>query len=175
MPRGRCGDSISGEPTSMKHCGPNIEIQAARRKARLDHAWRGSLSRGLRQCPSRPSRSNVSRNHATRVIVVDPDQPDPTALDTAAEILRRGGLVAFATETVYGLGAIATDPAAVSRIFAAKERPAINPVIVHVAGVAQARDCVAEWPATAQTSGRAILARSPHARPQPVRESSPIR
>ena len=65
--------------------------------------------------------------------------------------MRRGGLVAFATETVYGLGAIATLPEAVSRIFAAKERPAINPVIVHVAGVAQAGHCVAEWPATAQT------------------------
>ena len=46
---------------------------------------------------------------ATRVIVVDPDQPDPAALDTAAQILKQGGLVAFATETVYGLGAIATD------------------------------------------------------------------
>ncbi len=99
---------------------------------------------------SEPSELNVSCNHATRVIVVDPDKPDPIALDTAAEILRQGGLVAFATETVYGLGAIATDPQAVSRIFAAKERPAINPVIVHVAGVAQACDCVALWPATAQ-------------------------
>jgi len=54
-------------------------------------------------------------------------------------------LVAFATETVYGLGAIATQPAAIARIFAAKGRPAINPVIVHVAGIAQARDCVAQW------------------------------
>jgi L-threonylcarbamoyladenylate synthase len=92
----------------------------------------------------------VSCNHATRVIVVDPDHPDPTALDTAAEILARGWLVAFATETVYGLGANATDPEAVARIFAAKERPAINPLIVHVAGIAQACECVARWPATAQ-------------------------
>ena len=98
----------------------------------------------------RRSGLNVSKNHATRVIVVDPDQPDPTALDTAAKILRQGGLVAFATETVYGLGANAIDPQAVSRIFAAKGRPAINPVIVHVAGVAQAGDCVNQWPAKAQ-------------------------
>jgi L-threonylcarbamoyladenylate synthase len=51
----------------------------------------------------------------------------------AAGILRRGGLVAFPTETVYGLGADATDAAAVRRIFAAKGRPADNPLIVHVA------------------------------------------
>ena len=55
-------------------------------------------------------------------------------------ILRSGGLVAFATETVYGLGADATNPEAVARIFAAKGRPAINPLIVHVAGIGQARD-----------------------------------
>jgi L-threonylcarbamoyladenylate synthase len=96
----------------------------------------------------------VSKKHATRLIVVDPSQPDPTALDLAAEILTQGGLVAFATETVYGLGAIATLPTAVARIFAAKERPAINPVIVHVANIAQAKQCVSEWPATAETLAR---------------------
>jgi len=52
----------------------------------------------------------------------------------AAEILRAGGLVAFPTETVYGLGANALDPAAVASIFAAKQRPAWDPVIVHIAG-----------------------------------------
>jgi L-threonylcarbamoyladenylate synthase len=52
----------------------------------------------------------------------------------AAEILRRGGLVAFPTETVYGLGANALDTAAVGRIFEAKQRPAWDPVIVHIAG-----------------------------------------
>ena len=56
------------------------------------------------------------------------------ALDRAAAILRGGGLVALPTETVYGLGANALDPAAVARIFAAKERPAWDPVIVHIAG-----------------------------------------
>ncbi|MGA9876597.1 MAG: Sua5/YciO/YrdC/YwlC family protein, partial [Solirubrobacteraceae bacterium] len=50
----------------------------------------------------------------------------------AAEILRGGGTVAFPTETVYGLGANALDPTAVAKIFAAKERPGWDPVIVHV-------------------------------------------
>ena len=93
----------------------------------------------------------MSKHHATRLVVVDPEQPDPTVLNMATAILKQGGLVAFATETVYGLGAIATDPSAVSRIFAAKARPAINPVIVHVATIEQAKQCVSEWPATAQT------------------------
>ncbi len=57
-----------------------------------------------------------------------------SALARAAQIIRAGGLVAFPTETVYGLGANALDPAAVARIFAAKQRPSWDPVIVHVAG-----------------------------------------
>jgi L-threonylcarbamoyladenylate synthase len=92
----------------------------------------------------------VSRNTATRVIVVDPADPDPAALDLAAQLLNDGGLVAFATETVYGLGALATQPAAVARIFAVKERPAINPLIVHVAGIPEARACAKNWPDDAQ-------------------------
>jgi L-threonylcarbamoyladenylate synthase len=81
----------------------------------------------------------------TRVIKVDADQPEPRALDEAAAVIARGGLVAFATETVYGLGALATDAAAVSRIFAAKGRPSFNPLIVHVVGVDQARKVTATW------------------------------
>jgi L-threonylcarbamoyladenylate synthase len=57
----------------------------------------------------------------------------------AADALRAGGLVAFPTETVYGLGANALLPEAVAKIFAAKERPRFNPLIVHVAGFAQAK------------------------------------
>ncbi len=87
----------------------------------------------------------------TRVVAVDPDHPDPATLDEAAAILRSGGLVAFGTETVYGLGADATNPAAVARIFAAKGRPPTNPLIVHVADVAQAQSCVAAWPDAAAT------------------------
>ena len=61
--------------------------------------------------------------------------PSPESIDRAATILREGGIVAFPTETVYGLGANALDGIAVAKIFAAKNRPAINPVIVHVAAI----------------------------------------
>ncbi|MCU0928427.1 MAG: Sua5/YciO/YrdC/YwlC family protein, partial [Burkholderiaceae bacterium] len=61
------------------------------------------------------------------------DARDPAALDDAARRLAAGELVAFPTETVYGLGARADDDAAVAKIFAAKGRPADHPLIVHVA------------------------------------------
>jgi L-threonylcarbamoyladenylate synthase len=64
-------------------------------------------------------------------------------------ILRRGGLVAFPTETVYGLGANALDAAAVKRIFVAKGRPATNPLIVHVADAAQVSQVASDWPEAA--------------------------
>lgn len=71
------------------------------------------------------------------------------AVAEAAGILCAGGLVAFPTETVYGLGADATDDRAVARVFAAKRRPAFNPLIVHVAGLDAARALV-EWTGRAQ-------------------------
>jgi L-threonylcarbamoyladenylate synthase len=71
---------------------------------------------------------------------------DPAAVAEAAAVLRAGGLVAFPTETVYGLGANARDAAAVRKIFAAKGRPATNPVIVHVADPGQAAELAAAWP-----------------------------
>jgi len=73
----------------------------------------------------------------TRLVKVDPLHPDADAIAEAAAVIRRGGLVAFPTETVYGLGANALDPAAVRRIFAAKGRPGDNPLIVHLAGAGQ--------------------------------------
>lgn len=86
----------------------------------------------------------------TRVVAVDRDAPEPEALEQAAEVLRGGGLVAFATETVYGLGADATDAHAVARIFEAKGRPSDNPLIVHVADAGMARRYAGRWPAAAQ-------------------------
>jgi L-threonylcarbamoyladenylate synthase len=81
---------------------------------------------------------------------LDPVSPDPRILATAAALLREGRLVAFPTETVYGLGANALDGNAVERIYRAKGRPSYNPLIVHVADAAQARDVVAEWPPVAE-------------------------
>jgi L-threonylcarbamoyladenylate synthase len=69
----------------------------------------------------------------TQVLRVHPDEPDPGAIARAARVLREGGTVAFPTETVYGLGANALDAHAVRRIFAAKGRPAEDPLIVHLA------------------------------------------
>ncbi|HEX5735743.1 MAG TPA: L-threonylcarbamoyladenylate synthase [Blastocatellia bacterium] len=68
----------------------------------------------------------------TQVIQIDPARIDSRAIEQAARIIRGGGLVAFPTETVYGLGADATSERAVQRIFEAKRRPADNPLIAHV-------------------------------------------
>jgi L-threonylcarbamoyladenylate synthase len=68
----------------------------------------------------------------TQIIQLTPDLPQQEAIDLAASIIRAGGLVAFPTETVYGLGADAMNESAVQKLFEAKRRPADNPLIVHV-------------------------------------------
>lgn len=75
-------------------------------------------------------------------------------IQKAAEILRAGGLVVFPTETVYGLGANALDPAAVRKIYELKGRPPASPLIVHVSSVEQAREFAAEWPEAADKLAR---------------------
>jgi len=84
------------------------------------------------------------------VLRVDPTRPDREAIARAAELLRAGGLVAFPTETVYGLGAHALDRAAILRVFAAKERPATDPLIVHVVTLDDAMPLVEEMPRVAR-------------------------
>ena len=76
--------------------------------------------------------------------------PGDPVITEAAALLRAGRLVAFPTETVYGLGADGLNPEAVARIYAAKGRPATNPVILHVADPDSARALVDRWPAEAQ-------------------------
>ncbi|MCL6581298.1 MAG: threonylcarbamoyl-AMP synthase [Firmicutes bacterium] len=78
----------------------------------------------------------------TLVVRVNPARPDPSDLRGPAECLRRGGLVVFPTETVYGLGADATNGRAVRAVFAAKGRPPDNPLIVHVASPGDVRPLV---------------------------------
>lgn len=86
----------------------------------------------------------------TEVIQVDPDNPDPRAIARAAQCLRAGGLVAFPTETVYGLGAHALDRSAIQRLFAAKERPANDPLIIHLASIDEAIPLVTDIPDAAR-------------------------
>lgn len=74
----------------------------------------------------------------------------PDELSRAAEILRSGGTVAFPTETVYGLGAHALDAAAAAKIFAAKERPSFDPLIVHIYDVAQLEQLTRDLPKKAK-------------------------
>ncbi len=78
------------------------------------------------------------------------DGKQPDAITQAAERLAAGDLVAFPTETVYGLGARADDDAAVAKIFAAKDRPSEHPLIVHVVDAAHAQAFAREWPPLAQ-------------------------
>jgi L-threonylcarbamoyladenylate synthase len=72
-----------------------------------------------------------------------------TDIESAVRVLRAGGLVAFATETVYGLGADATNAKAIAKIFAAKGRPSTNPLIVHIADASVARRYATTWPEAA--------------------------
>jgi len=73
--------------------------------------------------------------------------PDADNISAAARRLREGGLVAFPTETVYGLGADATNDEAVAAVFQAKDRPRFNPLIVHVGDLGEARAAVSFNPA----------------------------
>lgn len=77
-------------------------------------------------------------------------------LQLAADLLKSGGLVAFPTETVYGLGADATNPSSVARIFEAKRRPEFDPLIVHVADISQLRTLVIKVPDEARRLADAL-------------------
>lgn len=82
----------------------------------------------------------------TRIEKIDPLQLNMEIMDAAGKILREGGLVAFPTETVYGLGANALDEEAAKKTYAAKGRPSDNPLIVHIAGIDDLYPIVKEVP-----------------------------
>ena len=81
-----------------------------------------------------------------------------TQLDAAARLLRAGEVVAFPTETVYGLGADAANPEAVRKIFEIKGRPADHPLIVHIASASSLDQWAGEIPEAARLSGGTLLA-----------------
>ena len=86
----------------------------------------------------------------TLLLKVDSENPDPATIEIAADIIRKGGLVAFPTETVYGLGADALNGEAVLELFAAKKRPLDNPPIVHVSDPKEVDKLVLEVPPKAK-------------------------
>lgn len=85
----------------------------------------------------------------TQIIKIDENNPDSLALKKAGDIIKRGGLVAFPTETVYGLGGDALNPDSSRKIYAAKGRPSDNPLIVHIADFEDIYKIVKEVPASA--------------------------
>lgn len=87
----------------------------------------------------------------TEIITIDPQAIDQVQINRAGDILKRGGLVAFPTETVYGLGGDATNPGASKAIYAAKGRPSDNPLIVHITNMKDLERIVAEVPQAAYT------------------------
>lgn len=92
----------------------------------------------------------------TKIIRTDPEHLDPEAVREAGEILKKGGLVAFPTETVYGLGGNALDEQASGKIYAAKGRPSDNPLIVHIAEIAALFQITEEVPPKAMAMAEAF-------------------
>ena len=86
----------------------------------------------------------------TIVELYNDDNRRPEVMERAGEILKRGGLVAFPTETVYGLGGDALNPEASARIYAAKGRPSDNPLIVHIADMEALKVLASEVPEKAR-------------------------
>jgi L-threonylcarbamoyladenylate synthase len=86
----------------------------------------------------------------TKILKINPNKIDKEKIKEVSKVLRRGGLVAFPTETVYGLGADALNEKAVKKIFSAKGRPQDNPLIVHVSDMEEVKSLVKEIPKNAE-------------------------
>jgi len=91
----------------------------------------------------------------TKIIKLSAEHPDISQIQNAVEVLRAGGLVAFPTETVYGLGADALNTKAVQKVFEAKGRPSDNPLIVHIASI----DNAAQFADTIPEKGKQLALR----------------
>ncbi|MEL7474234.1 MAG: L-threonylcarbamoyladenylate synthase [Planctomycetota bacterium] len=117
---------------------------------RVRGAQRGRGARAARADAPVRSGQLIGSNDRSR------KQAGPEQIAEAVTRLRRARLVAFPTETVYGLGADATDADAIERVFEAKGRSRSNPLIVHVSDRAMARRCVSAWPAEASELAEAF-------------------
>lgn len=82
----------------------------------------------------------------TKILKINPEQPEQDLVLEAAEVLKMGGLVAFPTETVYGLGGNGLDSEACKKIYEAKGRPSDNPLILHISQISELRPIVGEIP-----------------------------
>lgn len=101
-------------------------------------------------------KSDIMGTMETKVFVTRDNYIKDEELKEASAVIRSGGLVAFPTETVYGLGGDATNPEASRKIYAAKGRPSDNPLIVHIADFSQLRNIVAEVPQEAEKLAEAF-------------------
>lgn len=101
-------------------------------------------------------KSDIMGTMETKVFVARDNYIKEEELKEASAVIRSGGLVAFPTETVYGLGGDATNPEASRKIYAAKGRPSDNPLIVHIADFSQLRNIVAEVPQEAEKLAKAF-------------------
>lgn len=101
-------------------------------------------------------KSDIMGSMETKVFVARDNYIKDEELKEASAVIRSGGLVAFPTETVYGLGGDATNPEASRKIYAAKGRPSDNPLIVHIADFSQLRNIVAEVPQEAEKLAEAF-------------------
>lgn len=86
----------------------------------------------------------------TKLIKISTENPEPQLVEEAARVLKEGGLVAFPTETVYGLGGNGLDSEACKKIYIAKGRPSDNPLILHISQISELRPIVREIPLAAQ-------------------------
>ena len=98
----------------------------------------------------RPADPLPAEGRPAEIVAIDADRPDPAILERAGALIREGGLVAFPTETVYGLGADATDDRAVRRVFEVKGRSPDDPLIVHLASPDQLGDVAVDVPGHAR-------------------------
>lgn len=136
---------------------PETDLENLQKKYRQESRDLMVCAVGLRHCYIAKSRirlfgveTGVRRLETKRVRITDPEHIREEDLEEAAVVLRNGGLVAFPTETVYGLGANALDERAAKKIYEAKGRPSDNPLIAHISGPEELAPLVEEIPGAAE-------------------------